>query len=47
MEDEILANVTVYIVKMHILGESQLSATMHQKSNQTQQFMDCDRLYID
>ena len=47
MEVKISTNVTVYIVKMHILGESQLSATMHQKSNQTQQSMDCDRLYID
>ena len=33
--------------KMHILGESRLSATMHQKSAQTQQSMDCNRLYID
>ena len=47
MEVKISTNVTVYIVKMHILGESRLSATMHQKSNQTQQSMDCDRLYID
>ena len=33
--------------KMHILGESRLSATTHQKSAQTQQSMDCNRLYID
>ena len=46
-EVKIFTNVTMYIVKMHILGESRLSATMHQKSAQTQQSMDCNRLYID
>ena len=42
-----ITNVTMHIVKLHILDESRLSATMHQKSAQTQQSMDCNRLYID
>mgnify|MGYP006268203773 CR=1 FL=1 len=37
LEDEILTNVTVYIVKMHSLGESRLSVNMQQKSAQTRQ----------
>ena len=40
MEDEILTNVTVYIVKMHSLGEWRLSVNMQQKGAQTRQSMD-------
>ena len=47
MEDEILTNVPVYIVKMHSLGESRLSVNMQQKSDQTRQSMDYNRLHVD
>ena len=47
MEDEILTNVAVYIVKMHSLGESRLSVNMQQKSTQTRQSMDYNRLHVD
>ena len=47
MEDEILANVTVYIVKMHSLGEWRLSVNMQQKGAQTRQSMDYNRLHVD
>ena len=47
MEDEILTNVTVHIVKMHSLGESRLSVNMQQKSTQTRQSMDYNRLHVD
>ena len=46
MEDEILTNVTVHIVKMHSLGESRLSVNMQQKSTQTRQSMDYSRLHV-
>ena len=47
MEDEILINVTVYIVKMHSLGEWRLSVNMQQKGAQTRQSMDYNRLHVD
>ena len=47
MEDEILTNVTVHIVKMHSLGESRLSVNTQQKSAQTRQSMDYNRLHVD
>ena len=47
MEDEILTNVTVYIVKMHSLGEWRLSGNMQQKGAQTRQSMDYNRLHVD
>lgn len=47
MEDEILTNVTVYIVKMHSLGEWRLSVNMQQKGAQTRQSMDYNRLHVD
>ena len=47
MEDEILTNVTVYIVKMHSLGEWRLSVNMQQKSAQTRQSMDYNQFRVD
>ena len=47
MEVKNLTNVTVYIVKMHSLGESRLSVSMQQKSAQTRQSMDYNRLHVD
>ena len=47
MDDEILTNVTVYIVKMHSLGEWRLSVNMQQEGDQTRQSMDYNRLHVD
>ena len=42
-----ITNVLLQLVKMYSLGESRLSVNMQQKSAQTRQSMDYNRLHVD